>query len=349
MSDPRTELRDIDSELFVLEDGLRILRLAAEADGEVSREEREQLEDIEAEIGRVRMRRDRLEAEIAAAEEGGLAGIVAALRRLYEDGGAEGAARSVAAAACSEGTKPLSAREALWVREVRADPDIAMLFDLYGQHATLAEPRIGRVETFCEEDGSEEKTTEGVHYNDAADSPGPDPHDILLSDKAYSIREAWTDLDGNPVVTTEEEEFKATLIHEMIHFLQHATEEVADPKVPTPNALMRHMVGKTAEFGYYAWTPPEGGLLIAHLDDAEISTLHGGSTALHLVPDSPLGRLKQAGGWESPVDGRGLEEDVATMLSMFLTSERSRTALMVRAPKRYDLCAEFVDVVTAAG
>ncbi len=352
MTTPEERLKAIDAQLADLEDGLKELTCEAEADGEITQEERGQLDRMEAKIVEVKLKRAGLVLAIEVADKGGIGGLISAAGKLLA--GAPGrsdespaceAAKTVAAAACDT-TKPLTAQEQVWVDEVRKDPEIALLHNLYRQHAPVTEPSVGRVTEFCT-DGARDvaSTTEGTHYADLSAAPGG--HDIILSDKAVSIRESWVDVDGIPLVTSDEEEFKATLIHEMIHHFHDQTEEVPVEQAVTPKRLLHEMMQRPNLYGWYVFQASDGNMLAEHLQNASVSLLHGGRSVRHLDPDTPLAKIKEKGDYENPVDGRNPEEDIATMMSMFLTSAKSRSTLMTKAPRRYDLCSAFMDAVNA--
>lgn len=354
MASPQEVLDQIDSQLFVLEDGLRVLTLAAEADGDVDPGERHQLDGMAADIAKVKDKRTRLAKEVEAAKEGGLMGLVATFRanvvaaEELDIGTAKRAASELASAVCNR-DKPLSAREQVWVEEVRKDPEIDMLFTIYDRHTEVSEPVIGRVDLFCEEDGTQSKTQSGYHYDADSEDRAATGHDIEIADPAYTLREDWVDQDGKALLTTDEQEFKFTLIHEMIHHLVDQTEALpADGAVLTPGTLMKVMLENPALFGWVVTrAPDEGGTMRAvtmRLEDTTTSISWEGYP--HYVgPKHPLREAVEKKSYERACDTRSPEEDLADMMALFLTCDASKETLQKRFPRRFDLCLEFYEKI----
>lgn len=205
------------------------------------------------------------------------------------------------------------------------DEAMQLLLQAYGE---IPPPVISRVKVIVDKMYGPSPTTEGITYNEAREGDV----DIEIADATYDIEQVVEDPENGTQRATSEEEFKATLVHELFHYVENNTQSVDPATMLTPETLKAVLV-QPAIGGFPAFTFGwfDAGVIAAHLDNVSTGPLSP------LSPDSPAARAKAAGAYEASPDGRGLEEDLATSVAMYLTSPGTRGHLQKVYPKRYDL------------
>jgi hypothetical protein len=227
-------------------------------------------------------------------------------------------------------SKGFSPEEKVWIGEVLKLPQLSLILGAYGGLPPLV---LHRVESLNGSNGQFSTTGQ----------------DIALSDRIYEIPE-WHKLeDGSSFRESAEESFKATLIHELFHYVEkHSSEFIG--KVPTPKNLINALlypekIGlEPMAFGWYL--------------DRRINVF------LHFDLSFGLGDVRSRFGtvyeqmretvqWESspmPQSGQLIspEEDLATSLGNVLASARMAEAFRAKYPRRYALLDRYVRLVSSA-
>jgi hypothetical protein len=220
--------------------------------------------------------------------------------------------------------KEFSAEEIKWIEQVLANNGIQVMLQVYGLEK-FPVVTLHRVKQF-----SDSKRQEG-EYSKKTDQ-------IALSDAAYTMKDDLVDKEGNHVSASNEEEFKMTLIHELLHYMENHTKDIDVNKAPTAQAIMTVML-KPTQIGLdeyaFGWFVHPKTKLIRHFDEVNFME----------VPIE-LQTVYEEKKWEKspmPVSGDSIsmEEDLATTFALALTSDRTRESLLKKYPLRYHLIDYF--------
>ena len=220
--------------------------------------------------------------------------------------------------------------EQRWIQDVWDNPGMQLMLQAYG---SIPEPVLQRVRTVISSEGEPSSSVEGVAHN----APEPGGADIEIADATYAIPMVVDVPGAARRLGTFEEEFKATLIHELFHYVENNTKHLDPTVVTAPETLKAMLVAPgLASLPPFAfgWFDHDG--TPAHLDNLGVAdvVLNPAST----VPsDSEAGRAKAAGTYEASPDGRSLEEDLATTVALYLTGPETNAALRARFPRRFSL------------
>ncbi|MAS38124.1 MAG: hypothetical protein CL610_29275 [Anaerolineaceae bacterium] len=226
--------------------------------------------------------------------------------------------------------KKFSTQEYQWISDVWDLPEIRLMFQAYDK---IPDPILHRVVAL---DGAEGSTS-GVN--------------ISIADKSYSERSVYQDASGNPVTTTDENEFKSTLLHELFHFFFNETAHIDPTALITPS-VMQTMLIYPDKFGQnkgaYGWFQHPTSGYILHFDLSQTSNIL--SSDAYVDPETTLGKIKSSGAYESspmPQSGESIspEEDLAAVMGLYLTSPDSRATLKAQYPKRYKMISGYFDRV----
>jgi hypothetical protein len=229
-----------------------------------------------------------------------------------------------------EQRKPFSPQEYQWIGDVWSLPEVEMLFQAYDQ---IPGPVLHRVTSA---DGAE-----GVTAGE----------DISIADRAYDVRSTYVNAKGKSVKAPSEAEFKSTLLHELLHFFFNHTEDITSKEVHTPKSIQQMMI-YPEKFGMaphiFGWFQHPTSDYILHFDLDMTSKWD--KPEAYLDPESPLGKFKASGKYEHspmPQSGESIspEEDLAEVVSMYLTSPDSRNTLMAQYPMRYQLISGYFERV----
>ena len=219
--------------------------------------------------------------------------------------------------------------EQRWIQEVWDNPGMQLMLQAY---ESIPEPVLTRVGIITS-DGEPSPSVEGVAHN----APEPGGPDIEIADATYATAMVVDVPGAAKRLGTPEEEFKATLIHELFHHIENNTKHVDPTVVTAPETLKAMLVApRLASLPAFAfgWFDLDGAP--AHLDNVGVAdvVLNASTT----VPtDSEAGRAKAAATYEASPDGRSLEEDLATTMALYLTGPDTNAALRARFPRRFGL------------
>ena len=234
--------------------------------------------------------------------------------------------------------------EQRWIQEVWDNPGMQLLLQAY---ESVPEPVLERVHMITS-DGAPSPTVEGVAHN----APEPGGVDIEIADATYDVPMVVDVPGAAKRLGTPEEEFKATLIHELFHFVENNTKHLDPTVVTAPETLKAMLVApRLASLPPFAfgWFDLDGAP--AHLDNVGVAdvVLNAGMT---VAADSDAGRAKAAGSYEASPDGRSLEEDLATTIALYLTGPDTNATLKAGFPRRFNLMNGYfrkLQAVVAAG
>ena len=230
-------------------------------------------------------------------------------------------------------------QEQEWIDQVWHHPGMQLMFQVYGE---LPTPVLARVKETIE-NGVPSSTTEGVTHNE----PETGQPDIEIADATYSETMAVEPQEGDSRQATEEEEFKATLIHELFHFVENNTKHIDPEAIPTPETLKAVLAEPRLEgLPAFAFGWIKRGTVVVHLSDVGI--LKEGETDEGLRDEtewitagSPEAKAKRDKAYEQSPDSRGLEEDLATSIAMYLTGMDLRVHLLRQYPMRFALVDSY--------
>lgn len=219
--------------------------------------------------------------------------------------------------------------EQRWVQEVWDNPGVQLVLQAYG---SIPEPVLERVHIISN-DGEPSPSVEGVARN----APEPGEADIEIADATYATAMVVDVPGAARRLGTPEEEFKATLIHELFHYVENNTKHVDPTVVTAPETLKAMLVApRLAALPAFAFGWFELAGAPAHLDNVGVAevVLNAATT---VSTDSEAGRAKAAASYEASPDGRSLEEDLATTMALYLTGPDTNAALRARFPRRFSL------------
>jgi hypothetical protein len=224
--------------------------------------------------------------------------------------------------------KKFTTEEYQWIADVWDLPEIQLLFQAYDN---LPGPVLHRVSSLS---GSEGSTKDA---------------NISIADRTYEDRETYVNEAGKSVAATDEQEFKSTLLHELLHFFFNHTQDLDTSQIITPKVMQEMLINPT-KFGAgpmaYGWFQHPKSDYILHFDISETNNLL--MEDYYVDPESALGKFKASGAYEhSPMPRSGNdvspEEDLAAVTSLYLTSKESRNTLKAQYPKRYNMISGYFD------
>ena len=213
--------------------------------------------------------------------------------------------------------------EQRWIKDVLSLPEISQLFRTFAELPPVVLHRVSRLKS-----GGQGQAR---------------GKEVAVSSRAYEMKEYYKEEGQKRVEATPEEEFKSTLIHELLHFVETQTAHLAK-KVGVPRALKSALVYPEGlaelELNKYAfgWFEHPTAHRILHLDQSLLFGMHPELTIIG-TPLEEVYKKKQYESSPMPQSGMRIdpEEDLAATLSLYLTSERSRNHLQSRYPLRYKL------------
>lgn len=220
--------------------------------------------------------------------------------------------------------KEFSEEEIKWIEEVLANNGIQVMLQVYGLEK-FPVVTLHRIKQF-----SDSKRQEG-EYSKKTDR-------IAMSDAVYTMKDDLVDQEGKHVSASNEEEFKMTLIHELLHYMENHTKDIDVKKLPSIEGLMAAMVHPDQigldEYAFGWFVDPKT-KFIRHFD--EINFIE--------VPID-LQTVYAEKKWEKspmPVSGDhiSVEEDLVSTFALALTSDRTRETLLKKYPLRYHLIDFF--------
>ncbi|MEW6492421.1 MAG: DUF4157 domain-containing protein [Cyanobacteriota bacterium] len=219
-----------------------------------------------------------------------------------------------------------SEEEKRWIQEVFKLPEFSLLFRTY---TNLPPTVLHRVKSL-----NNSNFTEG----------GTKGSKLAIYSKAYTVKDNFLSGSGKIVAATKEEEFKSTLIHELLHFLENNTIESKDHPVVPATLIKALIYPELTDLNLppyaFGWFEHPKTKLIYHFDSPGVISPHPN------VPQSIFGtaleKIKKEGKYEHspmPQSGNAVspEEDLAETFSLYLTSTNSRLFLMHTFPWRFHL------------
>jgi hypothetical protein len=223
-----------------------------------------------------------------------------------------------------DNVRKFTQEEMQWISEVWDLPEIQLMFQAYDH---VPGPILHRVKDRGGADGS------------ALDA------DIWIADKTYETCSNYTIDPSKPVKTSNADEFKGTLLHEMLHYFENQTKAVDPSSVATPGKMIDMLTNPTnyrkKPYAYGWFVHPKSNLLL-HLDLEETSNFMREEAYVDTEGESWLSQVKRGHHYESsPMaisgDSVSPEEDLAETMSLYLTSPESRAKLKKDFPQRYSM------------
>jgi len=233
----------------------------------------------------------------------------------------------------AKGEKPFTKQELTWINQVLKLPLLSLLFSSYTDVPTAVLHRVASIAGAKGQFSSKK-------------------NDIAVSDKVYSQKETHTGKNGVKFTETNEEAFKGTLIHELIHFAEHNA-QLRKPGLALPKDLVAAMSDPvSAGFPAYAfgWFVHPKSKYILHFQLPDVIGF-GAQSSILGYPDLMKVR-KDTKRWErSPMPKSGnsisAEEDICESISLALTSKRTLGVLASQYPQRYKLLNKFFGILIA--
>jgi len=226
----------------------------------------------------------------------------------------------------AKGEKPFTAKEQAWIKQVLGNKFIKLLFSNYSD---IPPATLHRVRSIAGAKGQ---------YSSKND-------DIAVADKVYSQKDRLKGRNGRTYTETNEEAFKGTLIHELMHHAV-ATAKLRKAKQLLPKDLVTVMTHPTkAGFPAYAfgWFVHPTSSFILHF---QLPGTSGFNPQSSLLGHPKLRQIQKSGKWErSPMPKSGnsisVEEDLCESMSLALTSKRTLGTLASQYPQRYRLLNNY--------
>lgn len=226
----------------------------------------------------------------------------------------------------AKGEKPFTAKEQAWIKQVLGDKFVKLLFSSYSD---IPPAVLHRVQSIAGAKGQ---------YSSKND-------DVAVSDRVYSHKEKQKGRNGKTYTETNEESFKGTLIHELIHHAV-ATAQLRKAGLLLPKDLVTAMTHPTkAGFSAYAfgWFVHPKSSFILHF---QLPDTKGFNPQSSLLGHPALRQVQKSGSWErSPMPKSGnsisVEEDLCESMSLALTSKRTLGTLASQYPNRYRLLNNY--------
>jgi len=220
--------------------------------------------------------------------------------------------------------KTFTKEEKKWIKDVANTVGIKIILKVYG-YKKFPEVILHRVKQI-----DKSKQTEGQY--------SPKTDDIAISDAVYKTPEDLVDKQGKKVKATNEEKFKLTLIHELLHYIEQHTKKVDPNKIPTVQAVMDAMLYPTqAGFGKcaFGWFVEPKSKLILHFDVVSFMQIPPNLMPIYTKRKWEKSPMPQSG------NSISREEDIASTFALLLTSDRTRVTLQKKYPLRWKLMNRF--------
>ncbi len=239
-------------------------------------------------------------------------------------------------------TEDFSPDEEEWISEVWQNPGIQLMFQAYGE---LPTPVLARVREVVNDNGSVSTTTEGVTHNE----PEPGQPDIEITDATYGETMVVEPPGQGQREATSEEEFKATLIHELFHFVENNTKSVDPESIATPETLRAILAEPRLEgLPAFAFGWINRGGDAAYLGHVSVVPISTGPLTSWVPTGSPEAKAKKDKAYEASPDPRTLEEDLATSIAMYLTGPALRAHMLEKYPRRFALVGSYFNRLVEA-
>lgn len=223
--------------------------------------------------------------------------------------------------------KALSTLEQQWIREVLATEELSFLFRVADD---LPKVVVHRVAQF------DKKTVQGRTRG----------HEVAIADASYADITTVPDGRGGKRGLTEEETFKETLVHELVHFLEG---QVAAES----NYLreMLHIMHSPEDYGFvpfaFGWFEHPDSEAMLHFDLHEVMGFH---PQLSILGHDALLQVRKSGAYEHspmPMSGDTIssEEDLARTFGLFFASAATRKELANTFPLRHGLVVAVLKLI----